>query len=169
MHRVRVMSRQAFYCAAIVAFVLVARPAGATRTIALQYDDALGREGFPNPLLSIRVGGQRAVFIVDTGAGVHTMARWFAERAGLQVTQTEHTVVGSTGQANRVGRVRRFAAVLGDGRRLSVPDAIVADFPPLFEQHEIAGLLSPQLLAESGEEAVLDLRGPALTFRRTSG
>lgn len=136
----------------------------ATLTIALRYDTALSAAGFPSPVLDVVVNGRRAVLLVDTGASVHTLAKWFVDAAKLTPQPTDHTVTGSTGAVTRVDVVANVEARLVDGR-LVIPQAIVADLPPLFEQHRIAGLLSPQLLAGAGEAVLFDLRRPRLSIR----
>jgi hypothetical protein len=133
--------------------------------IPLRYDAELTAVGFPSPLVSLTVGGQTATFLIDTGAGVHAFARWFVEASGLRPEPTNGTTTGSTGIENQVDLVSMVASTLDSGRLLVLPQATVADFPPLFAQHRIGGLLSPQLLAASGEDAILDLRTPRLTFR----
>jgi hypothetical protein len=42
--------------------------------IKLVYDEQLIREGFPSPALRVTVGEVTAWLLVDTGAGVHTLA-----------------------------------------------------------------------------------------------
>src|SRR5581483_11273598 len=147
---------------------LIAAPVAtaATHGIAVRYDAALVSAGFPSPVVVMTVGSERAVFLIDTGAGVHTFARWFVTASRLRAEQSDGTTVGSTGQETRVDVVSNVATRLDDGRRLLVPQAIVVDFPPIFEQKRIGGVLSPQLLSGANEEAVLNLLEPSLSFRR---
>jgi hypothetical protein len=134
------------------------------RTIPLQYDAELAAIGFPNPLLRLTVHGLSAWFIVDTGAGVHTFAAWFADAAGLAMGKAHGTVAGSTGVEQRVRAVKKLKARLNDGRILEIDEGVVANLPPVFEEHKIGGLLSPQLLA--GHDAVvLDLTSPSMAFQ----
>jgi aspartyl protease len=133
------------------------------RAIALHYDTTLAAAGFPNPLLRVTIGTRRVWFIIDTGAGVHTMAAWLVNAAGLTTRQSSATVTGSTGAEQRVRALGPVRGRLDDGRTLSIPEAVVVEFPPLFQEHEIGGLLSPQLLA-SGDAVVLDLTAPSMTI-----
>ena len=64
-----------------------------------------------------------------------------------------------------------FKAVYGEeihvnGRKSDLPlqEAIVVEFPAIFEGRRIVGLLSPQLLAPARLAAILDLRVPRLSF-----
>ncbi len=60
-------------------------------------------------------------------------------------------------------RVARDIRLKIDGAPgLLIPEAAIADFPPVFQRLRIAGLLSPQLLADTGTVSVLDLRAPSL-------
>jgi predicted aspartyl protease len=137
---------------------------GDQQTIELQYDEELSRLGFPNPFLKATVGGQTVRFIVDTGASVHTFASWLVKAAGLKTIETNSTVTGSTGIESKVSIVRNTALRLDKQREISIREAIVVDFPHIFEEHHIAGLISPQLLAAPGKSVVLDLHVPRLGF-----
>jgi hypothetical protein len=132
--------------------------------IPLTYQESLAKLGFPSPLLRATVRGQQAWFIVDTGAGVHTLASWFVTAAGLKPRQTTDTLTGATGAQSHVTIVENTAMRLDGGRKLGIREAYVAEFPSIFAEHRIAGLLSPQLLASPHTAAVLDLRVPILRF-----
>src|SRR5262249_8041887 len=118
-----------------------------------------------DPMLRGRVRGESVWFIVDTGASVHTLTSWLVEATHIPNADTASTTTGSTGVERRVRAVHDERITLEGGDDLVLREAIVVDFPPLFEQHRIGGLVSPQLLAPSGSAAVLDLRAPALSFR----
>lgn len=136
--------------------------------IALRYDSELQRIGFPSPTLDVTVNGKSARFLVDSGAGVHTFAKWFVAAAGI-ATQGHGgaKVVDAGGHPVDISLVRHVTLAIGDGRELKIDEAIVADFPPFFEANRLAGLISPQLLAAQTHAAVLDLRTPELRLERT--
>src|SRR4051812_35577150 len=50
-----------------------------TPKINLLYEPRLEALGFHSPIIRASIAGQDAYFLVDTGASVHTFARWFAE------------------------------------------------------------------------------------------
>jgi hypothetical protein len=133
------------------------------RVIALRYDETLAAIGFPNPLLRVTINGRRVWFIVDTGAGVHTIASWLVDAARIPTRASKGSVTGSTGAEQRVRAIGALRARLDDGRALSIPEGIVVDLPAVFKEHEIGGLLSPQLLT-TRDAVVLDLTVPAMTF-----
>lgn len=133
--------------------------------IPLEYDRKLSNMGFPNPLLKATVRGQTAWFIIDTGASQHTFASWLVGASGLKSFDSNSTVRGSTGVESKI-RVVRDATLHLDGRNGEIPlrQAIVVDFPKIFAEQRIGGLISPQLLAPAGKAAVVDLNVPRLTF-----
>ncbi len=133
--------------------------------IELEYDPKLSSMGFPNPLLKATVHDQTAWFIIDTGASVHTFASWLVSASGLKTFDTNSTVRGSTGVESRI-TVVRDATLRLDRLNAEIPlrQAIVADFPKIFAEQRIGGLISPQLLAPAGKAAVVDLNVPRLTF-----
>jgi predicted aspartyl protease len=163
---------RSFYSRLIAAFVLViglfgknwAQVESTRPSVPLHYDVALAAAGFPNPLVRATINGQKAIFIVDTGASVNTLATWFAKAASLPVSETSATVRGSTGGKAHIQVVRGISGVFENGTLLRLDEAIVADLPRVFHDHQLGGLLSPQLLAPAGLAAVLDLRVPVLAF-----
>jgi CubicO group peptidase (beta-lactamase class C family) len=121
----------------------------------------------PGRALAARLtfNGRTAWFMFDTGAGTHTLARWFVDAAGITVDSSRSAGVrarDATGTPVAIDVVGRQAGRLPNGRSLVLEAAIVADFPSLFQQSEVGGLLNPQLLATAGQAAVLDLRVPEL-------
>lgn len=110
-------------------------------------------------------GDRTAWFMFDTGAGAHTLASWFVDAAGMVV---DDSLVAGVRARDATGAPVELRAVHGemgrlpDGSSLFLESAIVADFPPEFEQAEVGGLLNPQLLVGDGQAVVLDLRVPEL-------
>ena len=140
--------------------------------IALRYDAALVKNDFASPAARVTFNGRTAWFLVDTGAGVHMLCSWFVAAAGLQEDNSLADAISgvdSTGQRVRFRGLKKQAGRVEDGRPLTLDLATVADFPPEFEQLDIGGVLSPQLLAGPGEAAVLDLRVPELVFEPFAG
>ena len=134
------------------------------RSIPLHYDAALAGKGFPSPIARLSIDGRDAWFLIDTGAGVHTFAAWFVEAAGIPVHDSKAILRGSTGADTRVRVVNAVSASLDDGSALALHEAAVVDFPRIFSDEHIGGLLSPQLIARAGEAAVPDYRVPSLRF-----
>jgi hypothetical protein len=128
------------------------------------YDQELKAKGFPSPLIRVRIAGHEALFIVDSGTGVNTLADWFAEQAGIAIEATTSRAQGFTGKENPIRVVNQIRGEWSDGRGFDLDQAIVVAFPALFESLHLGGLLSPQLLSPPGMAAVLDLTIPSLGF-----
>lgn len=131
----------------------------------LQYPDALAKADFPSPAVRLTLGGRAAWFLLDTGAGLHALASWFVEAAGLEANAglaTEIRGLDATGKQMRLRELPELSANLDGGAVLTLWPAVVAEFPPEFEKAEVGGVISPQLLAGPGRAAALDLRVPDL-------
>jgi len=144
---------------------LLATSIGRAESIPLTYDETLIAKGFPSPLVVVAVRKQPAAqFLVDNGAPVHALASWFVKAAGIATQAEKGSARGSTGSETTVRVTRHVDLTLENGRHLQLEHAIVIDFPPIFEELRIAGLLSPQSFAPENLAAVLDLRAPSLTI-----
>jgi hypothetical protein len=116
-------------------------------------------------VLQVTVNGVTGWALVDTGAGIHTLAAWFVEKAGLvpDASLTDR-VSGKDASGERLWL--RFLddvpLTLEGSRSLRLSMAAVADFPAEFESARVAGLISPQSLLRDGEALTLDLRSPSL-------
>ncbi len=133
--------------------------------IPLYYDSELAKQGFPSPLVHLKIGDHEAAFIIDTGASVSTFAASFAQEADIRVRDSTATAVGSTGDNSKIRTASAVSGVLENRIPIHFQQAIVVDFPPIFKTNRLGGLLSPQLLAANGRAAVLDLRKPSLKFK----
>lgn len=141
----------------------VSSQVGSPAVIQLQYPGVLRDADVPTPAARVTVAGRSAWFLFDTGAGIHTLASWFAKAAGLGTAELEGmSGRDSTGRRLQYRVARAVRLSLDAGGEIALGDAAVADFPPFFEEHEVGGALSPQLLAPTGSAAVLDLRRPEL-------
>ena len=137
----------------------------ATRTLPIRYDEGLARRGFPSPVLRVTVNGVTGWVLVDTGAGIHTLAAWFVEKAGLVPDASLTDRVGAkdaSGERVYLRFLDEVSLALEDRQSLRLGVAAAADFPPEFESARIAGLLSPQSLLREGEALTIDLRSPSL-------
>jgi hypothetical protein len=131
--------------------------------VPLQYDSALAKAGFPNPAARVTFNDRTAWFLFDTGAGVHTLADWFADAANMKLDDSlAEGVKGkdATGDSVAFRAVRGLEGHLAGETTLILDVAAVAKFPPMFETAEIGGLINPQLLAGHEQATTLDLRVP---------
>jgi Aspartyl protease len=134
-------------------------------SLPLYYGSDLAEQGFPSPLVHLKIGDHEAIFIVDTGGAVSTFAAWFAQDVGIEVRDSSATVRGSTGDEMKIRTVSNISGMLGNQVPVRFNEAIVIDFPPIFKTSRLGGLLSPQMLTPAGRAAVLDLRAPTLLFK----
>jgi hypothetical protein len=145
-------------CGAAVLFALRPEP---IRAYPIEYDSMLAAAGFTSPLLRVTGSGTPAWLLVDTGAATHTLSSWFvSERQIATVDVRGGDVRDATGRSVTVRSAPRFDARLKNGDTVRLADALVADFPPIFQERRIAGLVSPQLLGRPA--ALVDLRAPEL-------
>ena len=147
-----------------------ARAASSTgaRTLPIRYEEALARRGFPSPVLKVAVNGVTGWVLVDSGAGIHTLAAWFVEKAGLVPDASLTDKVGArdaSGERLWLRFLDDVSLALEGTSTLRLAVAAVADFPKEFESARIAGLLSPQSLLREGDVLTLDLRSPSLRIR----
>jgi hypothetical protein len=135
--------------------------------IPLQYEAGLVKADFPNPVVRLTFNRRTAWFVVDTGAGVHTLAQWFTDSDGMKIHDSltgAVRAVDSTGESVAFRAVRDQVGRLRDRTALVFKVSMVAAFPPEFEAAGVGGLVNPQLLADRGQAATLDLRVPELRF-----
>lgn len=133
--------------------------------VPLQYDVDLAKAGFPSPAARVTFNDRTAWFLFDTGAGVHTLADWFADDANMKLDDSlAEGVEGKDPTGNSVAfrAVRGLEGHLAGETPLILDLAAVAAFPPMFETAEIGGLINPQLLAGREQATTLDLRVPEI-------
>jgi predicted aspartyl protease len=147
-----------------LAAATTAQPSAADHVLDLSFNADLAAQGFPSPLLRATVNGQVVWFLMDTGASIHTLAAWFVTAAHLPTHESTLTLVGSTGATAKAREASPFQLQTRDGTPFGIHDAVVVDFPAIFADQKIAGLLSPQLLASPGQAAVLNLQTPSIGF-----
>lgn len=154
-------------CAAALTLFALAPPLSAqesARSLPIFYDPALAAQGFPNPLVKARIAGHEAIFIVDSGASANVFADWYVEVAGIPAVRSDSAAVDNAGKTAPERLFHQLRGRWSDGQRFSLNEGIVVAFPPLFKTLQLGGLVSPQLLAQRGMAAVLDLRVPSLRF-----
>lgn len=101
--------------------------------VPMKYDPELAAQGFPNPLVRLSISGHEALFIVDTGASVPTLAEWFVREVGLHVPESHATVRASTGHESRVRTVSNLSMLMENHGQLRLSEAIVVGFPQIFQ------------------------------------
>lgn len=113
----------------------------------------------PQPYVNARVGTHEARFLIDTGSNTNVIGRWFADEAQLPLTRVPGA---ATGQAPMSLVDHPLIDIDGFGS-VDIDSALVVEVPAIFEELEIAGTLSPQLLVSDRYAVVLDLQGDTLS------
>ncbi len=110
-----------------------------------------GSRAFSFPLVEGKVGGQPARFILDTGAAVHV-------------------IDASVAAAAQLGTPAKASSLSIDGwGTLPEHAVVVRELPASIRAHGIGGIIAPQLLVESPDQAVvLDLVNLQLRMRPRS-
>lgn len=117
------------------------------------------------PVVRLTFNGQAASFLFDTGAGAHTLASWFVDAAGMAIDDSHGEELQARDSAGESVALRVLHGEIGrlpNGDSLFLESAIVADFPPMFEEEKVGGLINPQFLAGEDQAVVLDMRVPEL-------
>jgi hypothetical protein len=124
--------------------------AGARKVAALGFEARGKGRPFPFALVEGSVAGRPTRFILDTGAGVHTIDESLRAAAGLPLPANASTIT-----------------IEGWGKLAESPAAVVA-LSATLRAHGIGGILAPQLLAEGGQAVVVDFVGKQLRLRPRS-
>lgn len=148
----------------LLAIVVSAVPSrAAEQKVALRYDVQVAGKNVPNPFVDVIIQGEKVLAIVDTGAGTHAMAGWLANKLKL----ARHAAPGAfgdiTGSSAKVDYANA-AIEVGALGKFDLGDTVVIDLPPPMEASRIGFILSPQLLAKSGQAIVLDLPGATMSI-----
>ncbi len=110
-----------------------------------------------SPIVEGTLAGVPALFVLDTGAGTHTLASWLARKARLTTRPTELKARDAAGRSLDLSMVHGVKVSISGLGAFTLEDAIVAEFPAFFEDEGIGGALSPQLLAPVGKAILLDM------------
>jgi hypothetical protein len=86
-----------------------------------------------SPLVEGRLAGVPARFVLDTGAGTHTLASWLAKKAGLKRQRTELKLRDAAGRSVDLSLVHGVKVAIDGLGAFTLRDAVVAEFPPFFD------------------------------------
>lgn len=129
------------------------------RDFPIRYVDSLVSSGFASPVVEMEIAGRTGLFLVDSGASVTVLAKWFAEEASVK-SGVQGKTSDATGdrKATRIARETwtmksRHGEKVAFGNRF----AVIVDLPSVFKEHGLAGILSPQQLLVKEEICLLNL------------
>ena len=73
-----------------------------TFELPIRYSKILAGHGFPSPIVQAHVNGKSGVFLMDSGASVSVISKWFSDSA--KIRKLEDTSLGtSNGRASIAG------------------------------------------------------------------
>jgi hypothetical protein len=111
------------------------------------------------PLVRVLIGGRPTSMLLDTGASAHLLGGWFARGQKLPLAPSPRDVaVDHDGNPVVLQRTQDTEVVIEGWPPLPDRDWLVTELPTVFEERDVAGILSPQLLVGHGLSIVLDLR-----------
>ena len=112
-----------------------------------------------------RIAGHETSMLLDTGATAHVVASWLVKAEGLATQETTDGASDHEGHHQEwMRRTEDTAIVLESLGSLESKDHLVADVPPIFEQRNIGGIVSPWLLIKPGEALLIDFKKKMLRF-----
>lgn len=107
------------------------------------------------PWIEITVGGVRTKAILDTGAELHVIQSWFAERAGVLENGSSPAQLSDSSGGGTEASFAEVDVVPGRWGRVRLQAVVVPSFSA-FEEAGIGMVLNPQLLASGGRAVQLD-------------
>lgn len=130
----------------------------AARDIPFRYDNTLAAQGFSSPIASISINGEQGLFLIDSGASVNVISKWFAEKAKIKIFG-QSVVAGTSGGTGKSSMSEVDFLVNTRGRKVSFKDqfAVIVTLPEVFRENGLAGIISPQQLLSEKETGVLNL------------
>lgn len=155
-------------------------PGGTLQLGRLEYVSKNGRT-LQTAVVNVKIRGQNARMIVDTGASDTVLARAFVERCGLKpLGQFENGSDHAKGTL-RAEKLERFSIEFSNPPKVDAEGTVgpstwresfstlpssgfVFDAPPVFETLGIVGILSPQRLLEKGTAVLLDYQNGVLAI-----
>jgi hypothetical protein len=125
----------------------------------LRYDRALASQGFVSPVLVVKVNGKEGAFLMDSGASMTVISRWYGDLAKIR-TEGYTSASGSSGSSSASTLAKldfSITARNGNPVLFQGQNALVVDLPSFFQENRIAGIVSPQQLLRDNEYGILDL------------
>jgi hypothetical protein len=132
---------------------------GGSTTLPLHFDKALVEQRFVSPVMSAQINGESGLFLIDSGAQLTVVSRWFSERAKIRSNESG-SVGGTTGESSKspVANVNLIMKSI-DGTTLTFEkqNVLIVDLPDVFKVNKIVGIISPQQLLRENQFGTLDL------------
>lgn len=110
---------------------------------------------FPYPLIKVRINGERATMMLDTGSNEVVLSRDVVKRLGLATTTLQYS--GTDGvRSVRLAKVLAPNITVQGLGKLPPVRVLVTPLPKAFDKLGIAGVLSPQRLVQKGHSITVN-------------
>lgn len=127
------------------------------------YFKTLDGKTFPYPLVHVVVAGKPSTMILDTGSTDVVLSRSITTRLGLAVSARAGSGADAAGKSVSVVELAAPDILIEGWGRLTRTRVLTTPLPKAFDMLGIAGVLSPQRLAGSGESVVVNLRSDQMS------
>ena len=115
------------------------------------------------PLVHVVVRDQDAWLVVDTGSNAFAITPLLAATLGLDMRGPTTPLHASSGENVPVPRAPGVPGIFDNGTPFALDPLIVATLPPPVMRAGIAGILSPQRLAASDRDVLIDFPAAEMT------
>lgn len=136
----------------------------------LRYDEKLTKAGFPSPVIDVVINGVKGIFLIDTGASINIISAGFAQRSNIS-GNGQIAVSDSSGSSNKsnISQID-FQINCNEGQEyhFNKQSFAIVNLPDVFNQNEIAGIISPQQLLSKDKNLILDLKFPRMLITSKS-
>jgi Aspartyl protease len=125
--------------------------------------------GYPTtlPLVRAEIAGRPTSMLLDSGATTHAIAGWLARTLSLPLDESPtDEVTDHDGRRVPAFRTESAKISLDQWGVLEKSSYLVVQVPAIFEQRDVGGILSPQLLAGDGESVLVDLKNQRISLER---
>ena len=115
------------------------------------------------PFLGVSIAGRQTLMLLDTGATTHVLDSSFVREAHLATHASPNDVaLDHEGKQIALTRAEGFAVTMEGWGNLGIASILVSDLPPVLAENGVAGILSPQLLVEAPDVAIVDLKNRSI-------
>ncbi len=127
------------------------------------YFETLAGRPFPYPLVHVTIAGKPSVMILDSGSTDIVLSRSVVNRLGLTVSSNHGKGTDAAGRGVSVAELSVPDIAIAGWGQLTHVRVLVTPLPKAFDTLGIAGVLSPQRLAEPGDSTVVDFSSNQVT------
>ena len=136
----------------------------------LHYDEKLKKAGFPSPVVDVVINGVKGIFLIDTGASINIISNGFAQKSNIRGNGSIR--VGDSSGSSIKSNIAQIDFQIngneGQEYYFNKQSFAIVDLPEVFNQNDIAGIISPQQLLSKDKNLILDLKFPRMLITSKS-